>query len=220
MGAVAGPASMNVFEYVVYRRLALGLRPRRMGRREQGVVPAGNRTRRTSAQLAYLPDEPYPVEGRDRRRRAARTPAGNRSTRRRRAATRCTTCAALFATKDPDEIVLSGPSAERRASVGVSDKNLMVLGPGDDEKPEDATEARLLLKNTGLHESSAASHRPRRAGRAVTLGNAAGASIVLHADGSIELAPAAGQARRGRRRPRDRADHLPPRGGGAKKVLA
>ena len=42
MGAVAGPESMNVFEYVVFRRLTLGLRPRRVGRVEQGVVPAGN----------------------------------------------------------------------------------------------------------------------------------------------------------------------------------
>jgi serine/threonine protein kinase len=100
--------------------------------------------------------------------------------------------APLFETKDPEEIVLSGPSANISFG-GSSDKNLMVMGPGDDEKPEDATEARLLLKNTSLNEIGGLHIVRDSPGARVTLANAAGASIVLHADGHIELAPAPGK---------------------------
>lgn len=123
---------------------------------------------------------------------------------------------ALFA--GADEVMLSGPS-DSVTFGGVADRNLLVFGPGEGEKPEDATEARLLLKNTARQVIGSLVIRRDSPGAEATLSNAAGASVVLKPDGSIELHPAAG------RRvvvagdlETDRVTYRPA-GGGAKKTL-
>ncbi|MEP6817666.1 MAG: hypothetical protein ABI873_19180 [Marmoricola sp.] len=76
--------------------------------------------------------------------------------------------------------------------VGVSDRNLLIVGPAEGEKAEDATEARLALKDTSLHELGSVRIRRDSPGAAVMISNAAGGSVVLRPDGSIELRPAGG----------------------------
>lgn len=97
---------------------------------------------------------------------------------------------ALFA--GGEEVALSGPS-ESVTFGGVADRNLLVLGAGEGERPEDATEARLLLKNTARQVIGSLVIRRDSPGAEATLSNAAGASVVLKPDGSIELHPAAGR---------------------------
>ncbi|GAF48246.1 hypothetical protein [Rhodococcus wratislaviensis] len=87
---------------------------------------------------------------------------------------------------------LSAPSAPV-SFAGVADRNLMVLGPADGEKLEHATEARLLLKDTGLQVIGGLVVRRDSPGAEITLSNAAGAAVVLKPDGSIELRPAPGK---------------------------
>lgn len=97
---------------------------------------------------------------------------------------------ALFISQD--EVALTGPSAAV-SFVPIADRNLMVLGPGDGEKPDNATEARLQLKNPSLQVIGGLVVRRDSPGAEVTLSNAAGAAVVLQADGSIELRPAPGR---------------------------
>ena len=99
---------------------------------------------------------------------------------------------AFFETTDGSGVALTGGS-ENFSFVGGSDKNLMVLGPGEDEQLDEATEARLLLKNTSLQTIGGLLIERDAPGASVTLDNASGASIVLHPDGRIEITPAAGQ---------------------------
>jgi hypothetical protein len=99
---------------------------------------------------------------------------------------------ALFSRADAPELLLTGPSPTV-AFVATADKNLVVVGPGDDEEPDAATQARVLLKSTSLQVIGRLEMQRSGAGAVVTLGNASGASIVLHTDGRIELTPGAGQ---------------------------
>lgn len=99
--------------------------------------------------------------------------------------------AGVFATK-AGERALGGTSAS--VSFGsVADRNLMVIGPADGEKPERATEARLLLKSPALAVIGGLVVHRDSPGAEVTLSNAAGASIVLRPDGSVEVRPAPGR---------------------------
>ena len=86
----------------------------------------------------------------------------------------------------------AGPSSAPFTLVGAADKNLMVVGVGEDESPTDATQTRVVLKNTALQEIGALVIDRDSPGAVVTVRNAAGASVVLRADGGIELHPAAG----------------------------
>jgi hypothetical protein len=93
----------------------------------------------------------------------------------------------------------AGDSARTGASAEVhfeslTDKNLAIVGPGDGEKPDTATLNRLQLKNTSHQIIGGLVVHRDSLGAEVTLSNAAGASIVLHPDGSIELHPALGQS--------------------------
>jgi hypothetical protein len=99
---------------------------------------------------------------------------------------------AWFATKDGTDKKLSDPT-DNLQFVGSSDKNLMVVGPGDDEKPEEATQSRVQLKDTSLNVIGQLLIERDSPGARVTVSNAAGASVVLHPDGHIELKPAAGK---------------------------
>lgn len=89
------------------------------------------------------------------------------------------------------EVGISPPSAAL-GFIGVSDRNLMVVGPAEGEKADNATEARLALKNTSLLEMGSVLIERNSPGASVRISNAAGGSIVLRPDGSIELRPAPG----------------------------
>jgi hypothetical protein len=112
-----------------------------------------------------------------------------------------------------------GPQSAPITFASVSDRNLVVLGAGDGEQVDQATQARLLLKDTSLQVIGGLTVLRDYPGATVRLDNAAGASVVLHADGSIELTPAAG---RGVRIAGDvETEHLRylPAGGGPKRDL-
>jgi hypothetical protein len=79
------------------------------------------------------------------------------------------------------------------AFAGVADRNLVVLGAGEDEEPASATQARVVLKSPTLQPIGQLVVQRAGAGAAVTLSNSAGATVLLHPDGSIELRPAAGR---------------------------
>ena len=97
---------------------------------------------------------------------------------------------ALFSSR-AGEVAVSGPS-QGVTFGGIADKNLMVLGPGDGEQPDEATEARLLLKSPALQVIGGLVVHRDSPGAQVTLSNAAGAAVVLRPDGSIELSPGPG----------------------------
>jgi hypothetical protein len=98
---------------------------------------------------------------------------------------------AYFVTADRSEALLTGPS-DNLAFIGTADRNLMVIGPGEGEQLDAATEARLVLKGSGLQTLGRLRIQRDTPGAVVTLENAAGASIVLHADGRVEVTPAPG----------------------------
>jgi len=87
---------------------------------------------------------------------------------------------------------VTGPPSPLFTFAGAADRNLMVIGPGPDEKPEQATQTRLLLLNTALQVIGGMVVDRDSPGAVVTVSNAAGANVVLRADGGIELHPAAG----------------------------
>lgn len=113
----------------------------------------------------------------------------------------------------------AGPQSAPITFASVADKNLVVLGAGDGEQPDQATQARLLLKDNPAHVIGGLTVLRDAPGATVRVENAAGASIVLHADGSIEITPAAGK---GLRIAGDvETEHIRylPVGGGAKRDL-
>jgi hypothetical protein len=89
------------------------------------------------------------------------------------------------------ESALSAPSSAV-AFAGAGDRDLMVLGPGEDEKLPKATQARLLLKDPSLQAIGGIVIRRDSPGAEVTVSNRSGAEVVLKPDGSIELRPAPG----------------------------
>lgn len=96
--------------------------------------------------------------------------------------------AGVFVTHD-GEVGASGNSLAVTFAP-VTDRNLMVIGPGDGEKPEKATKTRVQLRNTDLATIGGLVIDRATPGAEVTLGNSTGAFIVLRPDGSIELHPA------------------------------
>ena len=111
-------------------------------------------------------------------------------------------------------------SAESQAVAfgSVTDRNRMVLGPAEGERPDTATQARLQLKDAALQLVGGLVIRRGGGSAEVTVSNSAGASVVLLPDGAIELRPAAG---RGVTVAGDlETEHLTylPAGGGSKKT--
>ena len=86
----------------------------------------------------------------------------------------------------------SAPSAAL-TFVSAADSNLVVLGPGDGEQPDRATHARVVLKDAGKNVIGQLLVTRNSPGAEVRIENAAGASVVLNADGSIDLNPASGR---------------------------
>ncbi len=125
--------------------------------------------------------------------------------------------AGLFVTHD-DEAVL-GDSSPPLSFVSAADGNLVVLGAGEGESVESATQARLQLRSPGLATIGGLVVDRVGAGAQVTLSNSAGASVVLLADGSIELRPAAGRGVEVVGDLETGQITYAPAGGGAKKTL-
>ncbi len=99
--------------------------------------------------------------------------------------------AGLFVTRD-DRAVLGG-SSSLMSFVAAADRNLVVMGAGDGEQVESATQARLQLRSPSSSTIGGLVVDRSGAGARVTLSNSSGASVVLRPDGSIELRPAAGR---------------------------
>lgn len=180
-GAPQTPVELRTFGLVGYRQPAAGV-TEVWDDQQQQWLPEGDAVEPTP--LAFLPDEPSPWQG-------VVVAAGGSRFARAVSGYPSYSFRALFAT--PEEVVLSGPSAPVTFG-SVTDRNLMVFGPGEGEKPDNATEARLQLRSPGLAVIGGLVVRRDSPGAEVTLSNAAGASVVLKADGSIELSPAAGRS--------------------------
>jgi hypothetical protein len=112
-----------------------------------------------------------------------------------------------------------GPQSAPITFASVSDRNLVVLGAGDGEQVEQATQGRLLLKDTALQVIGGLTVLRDAPGATVRLENAAGAGVVLHADGSIEITPAAGKGVRIAGDVETERIRYLPAGGGFKKNL-
>ncbi len=213
-GAALTPVELEAFALLTYRVASAVSSPEVWDPEAQVWVPEGAPTGR--APLAYLPDEPQPWQavvvaagGQD----AAGQPQFGLAV----GGYPAYSFRALFAEHD-DGVAVSGPSELVRFA-SLADRNLMILGPGDGEKPDTATQARLQLRDPGFTVIGGLVVRRDSPGAEVTLSNAAGASIVLEPDGAITLRPAVG-----RRVVVDgdlETDHITyvPAGGGSKQPL-
>jgi hypothetical protein len=192
-GETLGPDRLATFAYFVYRRMAPGA-AYDIWDDETSTWSSDldASVTRKPTQLAYQPevlDEPWKgvivgAGGKD----ADGTPQFTKAA----GGYPLYSVRAVFETTHGTGTVLTGES-ENFSFAGGSDKDLMVLGPGEDEQLDEATEARLLLKNTSLQTIGGLLIERDAPGASVTLDNASGASIVLHPDGRIEITPAAGQ---------------------------
>lgn len=186
-GVVLTPVELRTFSLVTYRQAGPGAFPEVWDPVAKQWLPEG--TAVGPVPLAYLPDQAPPWQG------TVVAGGGEDASGRPQFATALGgypsySFRALFATTD--EVALSAPSAPV-AFASVTDRNLMILGPGDGEKPDNATEARLLLKDPGFQVIGGLVVRRDSPGAEVTLSNAAGASVVLLADGAIEVRPGPGR---------------------------
>ncbi len=75
----------------------------------------------------------------------------------------------------------------------LADTQLVVVGPGQDQEPDQATQLRVLLRDAGLAVNGGLVLDRGAPGAGVRLSNAAGASVLLRPDGSLELRPAPGR---------------------------
>ena len=191
-GRALGPADLERFGVTAVRRASAGAGPEAwdVGLRRWVPDPGVALVASAFTPFAYLADESDPwqaivvaaggtdAEGAPQFTKAA----GGFPAYRFRAA---------FVSRD-GETGTSGMSAPVMF-VGAADRDLVVLGAGEDEKPASATQARFVLRSPGLQPIGQLVVQRVGAGAAVTLSNSTGASVVLHPDGSIELRPAAGR---------------------------
>ena len=188
-----GPEALDTFGLFAYRRLSsgAGLELWDDGTKAWRPDPGAALAPIKPVQLAYKAGEPDPWTG-------IVVAAGGKDGAGRPQFSRATAgyplyaFRAWFASKDGAATGLSAPS-EGVTFVGVADGNLVALGPGDDEKPETATQARLLLKDPGMRVVGQVLIERASPGARITVQNSTGAAITLHPDGRIELAPAPGQ---------------------------
>jgi len=191
-GRVLGPSDLARYGVTVVRRTAPGAGPEAWDTGAQRWVPDPGWGLAASAHtaLAHRADHPSPWQalvvaagGRDASGapQYAKAVAGFPSYRFR----------ASFA--DRDGTAGTSPLSEPVAFAAVADRNLVVLGAGDGEEPAAATLARVVLKRPDLQPIGQLLVERAGSGASVTLSNSAGASVVLHPDGSIELRPAAGR---------------------------
>jgi hypothetical protein len=192
-GEILGPDRLATFAYFVYRRLASGA-AYDIWDDESSMWSSELDTtiKRKPTQLAYQPEKP------DEPWKGVLVGAGGKDAGGAPKFSKAAggyplySVRAFFEITDGSDVLLTGGS-ENFAFVAGSDKDLMVLGPGEGEELDEATEARLLLKNTSLQTIGGLLIERDAPGASVTLDNSAGASIVLHPDGRIEITPAVGE---------------------------
>jgi hypothetical protein len=184
-----GPAALSVFGYLVQRRTAPGILPELWDDTAKAWVPDGPGAAVPPVPLAHRDGEPRPwlgllVAG------GATDAAGAPAYAKARGGYPLYSVRGCFAGLDGHRV--TGPPGPNLTFVSAADRNLLVIGPGDDEKPESATEVRMLLKDAALRVIGGLTVSRGSPGAEVRLRNSAGAEVVLRADGSIELRPAAG----------------------------
>lgn len=189
-GTALAPPDLSTFGLVTYRRLSAGALREVWAPQARTWLPDPGTDPRLAQPLAFRADQPRPWQGivvaagpTDRTGAAvfARGAAGFPSY----------AFAGVFVTPHGD--VVQSPSSTAVSFAPLSDRNLMVLGPGDGEQPANATQARVLLRSPALATIGGLVVRRDSPGAEVTLSNAAGASVVLAPDGSILLRPASGR---------------------------
>jgi hypothetical protein len=99
---------------------------------------------------------------------------------------------AIFAIKDIQELVAS-PLSDRVTFAAMAEKNRLVIGPAPGETADTATHACLILKDGSFAEIGSLFIDTDGSSSKITILNSAGAKIILHSDGQIELAPGAGK---------------------------
>jgi hypothetical protein len=184
------PAALTTFGYSVQRRTAPGALPEVWDDASKAWVPDQPSGHPKPVALAYKDGDPHPWQGllvaagaRDASGGPAFAKAANGYPVYR--------VRAAFAGKDGATGM--SPQSASITFASASDRNLLVVGPGDGEQLDQATQGRVLLKNPGLQVIGGLTVTRDTPGATVRLDNAAGAGVVLHADGSIELIPAAGK---------------------------
>jgi hypothetical protein len=190
---ILGPEGLGTFGFFAYRRLSAGAGlelwddAAKSWKPDPGPAVASVKP----TQLAYKAGEPNPWTG-IVVAAGGKDSAGKPQFAKAKAGYPLYNFRAWFASKDNSLTGLSAPS-DNVTFVGASDKNLVAIGAGDDEKPEEATQARLLLKDPGMQVIGQVLIERASSGAKITVQNLAGAAITLHPDGRIELAPASGQ---------------------------
>ena len=187
-GTTLTPVELDTFSLLTYRVVSPLAPPQVWDPDARQWVAEGAPT--GPVPLAYLPDQPLPWQALVVAA-GARDAAGQPQFANAVGDYPAYSFRAFFV--DPDAGAwLSGPSAQVRFA-SLADRNLMVLGPGDGELPDNATQARLQLRDPGLALIGGLVVRRDSPGAEVTLSNSAGASVVLEPDGGITLRPAAGR---------------------------
>lgn len=190
-GVNVGPERLATFGYFVYRRASAGAGLEiwdDAGRVWVSEEAAGSPT---PARLAYQSDDPEPWQGLIVAA-GGRDASGNPQFDRAVGGYPLYAVRAFFSSAELAEAFLTGPS-ENVSFVGTADRNLVVMGAGEGESLDSATQARMQLRDPGLSTIGGIRIDRDAPGARVTVENAAGASIVLHADGQIELRPAPGR---------------------------
>lgn len=218
-GAPVGPESLAAYGYLVHRRAAAGAAAEVWDAAAQTwVADPGAVDPATIDPLAYQPDQPIAWRG-------IIVGAGGQDAGGQPQYATATggypsySVRAFFATGDGAESALS-PSTDSFTFASATDRHLLVLGPGPDERPEDATEARIVLRDAALQDIGWLRIIRATPGAEITVANAAGASVVLHPDGHLELIPAAGRAVHVRGDLETELITYRPAGGGPKRQLA
>lgn len=190
-GATLGPEALATFGFFVYRRAAPGAALDVWDDRGKVWNSEDAATEAAPAQLAYQADDAAPWQGMIVAA-GQRDAAGNPQFERAVAGYPQYAVRAYFVTAAHGEALLTGPSANV-AFAGLADRHLVNLGPGDGEELDSATQARMQLRAPSLQPIGGVRIDRDAPGARVTIENAAGASIVLHSDGRIELIPAPGR---------------------------
>jgi hypothetical protein len=192
--AVLGPDKLETFGFFAYRRLASGSGLEVWDEGAKAWKPDPGETLATlePVQLGFKEGEASPWSG-IVVAAGGKDGAGNPQYAKARFGYPIYSFRALFSPKDSPGAVL-GPPSDNLTFLSISDTNLFLVGPGEDEKPESATESRLILRSASLQTIGQVRIERAAPGARLTIENAAGASVVLHPDGRIELKPASGRA--------------------------
>ncbi|ACZ30971.1 hypothetical protein Xcel_1952 [Xylanimonas cellulosilytica DSM 15894] len=189
-GVPSTPPDLDVFGFAVQRRTAPGTPAQVWDDAAKAWVPDVAGQTFTPGQLAYEAGSPQPWSG-------ILVAAGATDSTGAPAFASATagyphyTFRGAFAGKDG--ALVSGPPSPPVTFVSAAESGLLVLGPDDGEKAEDATLLRALLKDASRQVIGGLRVLRDAPGAQVRLENAAGAAVVLLPDGGIELRPAPGR---------------------------